>query len=264
MIPPLQYGQSPDPNSPIKTRGKNGDKTMFLSRKNAAIVAGGVILALTFCRSFTTASAQSGPTATPLPQVVLTQQAADNAAADVGNLQAERAQTQSRLDEINANIERQIAEATQAAADARNAAATQNAVEAGAAIGRLEGALAQLRESYAGKDSIISDLQSRLEQQAAQLAEQQRTIDKLTLDLQQAQRDKATTLNAYNALKSQQQTSAQNDMVSNAIWIVSVLALVSALILFGVFVIQRRRDAPDAPAAPEPIEGEYTVSDDNA
>ena len=125
----------------------------FLSRKNAALIAGGVILALTLCQCGP-AAAQSAPTPTPLPAVIATQQAADAAAAQVNALQAERAQTEARLSEINRNIEAQIVEAERAAADARNAAATQNAVEAGAAIGRLEGALAQLRTSYAGKDAL--------------------------------------------------------------------------------------------------------------
>ena len=118
----------------------------------------GVMLLIALILNSTPASAQSAPTPTPLPQVVATQQAADAAAAQVSGLQAERAQTEARLSEINRNIEAQIVEAERAAADARNAAATQNAVEAGAAIGRLEGALAQLRTSYAGKDDDHSRL----------------------------------------------------------------------------------------------------------
>jgi hypothetical protein len=220
-----------------------------------------VILALLFARP---AAAQI-TTPTPLPQVIATQQAADSAASQVNDLQAQRAQTEAQLSEINRNIEAQIAAATQAAADARNAAATQNAVEAGAAIGRLEGALAQLRDSYAGKDAIIQDLQGRIETQAAQSAEDRRTIDRTGLELRQAQQDKQNVLTAYNAVKAQQATSAQNDMVSSAIWLVSVLALVSALILFGVFVIQRRRtvviDPPPHDGA-EIIDAEC-MNDDN-
>lgn len=190
---------------------------------------------------------------TPLPQVVATQQAADNAAAQVGNLQAQRAQTEARLAEINRNIEYQIAAATQAAADARTAAATQNAVEAGAAIGRLEGALSQLKDSYAGKDAIIADLQTRLEQQAAQSAEQQRMIDSLTLQLQQAQSAKQTAVNAYNALSATQKQNQQDNTVISAIFIIAVLALVFGLVIFAVYKISRRGAVV---IEPPPAEGE--------
>src|SRR5512135_244487 len=106
-------------------------------RENMRKYSGGgvVIFALLALLLAQPAAAQVTPP-TPLPQVVATQQAANNAAAQVGDLQAQRAQTEAKLAEINRNIEYQIQAATQAAADARTAAATQNAVEAGAAVGR--------------------------------------------------------------------------------------------------------------------------------
>lgn len=208
------------------------------------------------------AAAQITPP-TPLPQVIATQQAASQAGAQVGNLQAQRANVEAQLAEINRNIEAQIAAATQAAADARTAAATQNAVEAGAAIGRLEGAIAQLKDSYAGKDSIISDTTARVEQLAAQSAEQQRTIDALTLQLQQAQTAKKTALDAYNALSETKKQNQQNDMVSNAIWLIVALAFLLAMITLAAFVIQRRRAVVvETPPAEPPLDGEYRVSDE--
>ncbi len=223
----------------------------------------GVVLFGAVCLLSASSAAAQIVTPTPLPQVVATRQAADSASAAVSDLQAQRTQTEARLAEINRNIEAQIAEAERAAADARTAAATQNAVEAGAAIGRLEGVLTQLRDSYAGKDAIISDLQSRNEQQAAQLAEQRRTIDGLALQLQQAKSDKQTTLNAYTALSAQQKTNQQNDMVSNAVWLISALSFLSALIVFAVFVIQRRRAAVVVapPAGDSVIDAEIVNAD---
>lgn len=202
------------------------------------------------------AAAQVTPP-TPLPQVIATQQAAANAGAQVGNLQAQRANLAAQLAEINRNIEYQIAAATQAAADARTAAATQNAVEAGAAIGRLEGAIAQLKDSYAGKDAIIADLQARNEQQAAQIVTDTRTIDSLNLQLQQAQTAKKMAVDAYAALSVTQKQNQQNDMVSNAIWLIVALAFLLAMINLAAFVIQRRRTVViETPPDEPPIEGE--------
>lgn len=204
-----------------------------------AVASGGVVLALLFC-SISPAAAQIAPP-TPLPQVVATQQAASTAAAQVSDLQAKRAQTEAQLAEINRNIEAQIAEAERAAADARNAAATQNAVEAGAAIGRLEGAIAQLRASYAGKDAIIGDLTARIDQLSAQVASQQRTVDGLNLQVQQAVNDKRTAISAYNAVVSQRQNNQQNDMVSNAVWLIVALAFLCGMIALTAYMVQRRR-----------------------
>lgn len=222
-------------------------------------LSGGVVFLALFA---TPAAAQVTPP-TPLPQVVATQQAASAAQNQVNDLQAQRANLAAQLVEINRNIDNQIAAATQAAADARNAAATQNAVEAGAAIGRLEGALTQLKDSYAGKDSIIADLQNRLEQQAAQIVTDTRAIDGLTLQLQQAQRDKQTAFNMRDAALAQQKANQQDSMVSNAVKLIAVLTFLFALILFAVFVIPRRRAVViETPPAEPPLEGDYSVSDE--
>lgn len=226
--------------------------------------AGGVIILALMALLMAQPAAAQIVNPTPLPQVIATQNAAGAAQNQVNDLQAQRANVQAQLAEINRNIENQIAAATQAAADARNAAATQNAVEAGAAIGRLEGAIAQLKDSYAGKDAIISDLQNRLEQQTTQSADQQRTIDGLTLQLQQAQRDKQNAVNAYNAISAQQETNQQNDMVSNAIRLIITLAFLLAMITLAAFVIQRRRAVViEPPSAEPPLDGDYTVSNDD-
>lgn len=202
-------------------------------------------------------------TPTPLPQVVATKQAADAANQQVSDLQAQRTQTEARLAEINRNIEAQIAEAERAAADARTAAATQNAVEAGAAIGRLEGALAQLRDSYAGKDAIISEQMSRIEQQATQSAADKRTIDDLTLELQQAKKDKQAALKAYDDVKTNQTTNQVNNMVGNAVLLIVALALIFAVIAFAAFVLPRRRAVmieppPDGFDKSGATDGDYT------
>ena len=97
----------------------------FLSRRNAGLAVSGAVILLLMAIS-SPAHAQGPITPTPLPQVIATQQAAQAANQQVSDLQAQRAQAEAQLAEINRNIEAQIAEAVQAAADARNAAATSN------------------------------------------------------------------------------------------------------------------------------------------
>jgi len=228
---------------------------MFLSRKIAVLLAGGGI-ALLLLSSSPAAAQIAIPT--PLSQVVATRQAAGNSSAQVGNLQAQRAQTEAKLAEINRNIEYQIAAAERAAADARVAAATQNAVEAGAAIGRLEGALAQLKDSYAGKDTLISEQTERLEQQAAQ-------IDKLNMELQQTRADKQTVVNAYNAMIAQQETSQQNDMVGNAVKLIVVLAFLFAVLAVVLYRFSQPRRAVviEPPPAEDNVIDAQIVNEDS-
>lgn len=216
--------------------------------KYIAVVVGMALFVLAATVYAAPVSAQ-GPlvTPTPLPQVQATRQAAQATANNVSNLEAERSAAQSRLNEINRNIEAQIRAAEQAAADARNAAATQNAVEAGAAIGRLEGALAQLRDSYAGKDAIIAGLSTKLGEQSAQLAEDKRTIDSLTTQLTQANKDKQTAVNAYNTATARQQESDNTALVNNAIWLIVALAFLLALIMLLVYLLTHRRNNDPAP-----------------
>ena len=78
-------------------------------------------------------------------------------------------------------------------------------------------------------------------------------------------RRKQTTLNAYNAVKAQQTTNQQNDMVNNAVVLTFGLAFLLAVIALLVYVLQHRRApvvyAPPAPPAEDVIEAEYNEGD---
>jgi uncharacterized protein (DUF3084 family) len=209
------------------------------------------------------ASAQAIITPTPLPQVQATQQAAQTAAAGVNDLQAEKAQAQARLDEINRNIEAQIAAAERAAADARTAAATQNAVEAGAAIGRLEGALDQLRASYAGKDAIINDLATRNDQQAAQIADLNRAVGNITRDNAQLKRDANSANLAYQNLKMQTEQGDRDNLLAQIVFI-GAFGLVALIIGTLVYeTIRKHRDDPPKIEHEDVIDSEAHVVEDD-
>lgn len=261
MTPLPHYGSMSIPISPEKYPGKIGRKMPIFPWKNALIASGGVGLLALLLLSAPVAAQQITPT--PIPQVVATQQAASDAAAQVNNLQAQRAQVQAQLDEINRNIEAQIAEAERAAADARTAAAAQNAVESGAAIGRLEGALDQLRASYAGKDRIVTDLTARNEQQAAQIISDTQTIDHLSAALQVAQQEKQTTLTAYYALQQQREDQATQDTILNLAKLFALIVIFVLIIAGVISVVQRKHttvvvEQPKQAEQAEIIEGEVT------
>lgn len=257
MIPPLQVGSQLDLHLSEKYPEKIGRKMPIFLWKIAIFVVGGVLL---MALSFAPADAQVIPP-TPLPQVVATQQAAGQAAAQVGNLQAQRARVEAQLAEINANIENQIREAEAATAAAKVAAATQNAVEAGAAIGRLEGALEQLKASYAGKDAIIKTLNDRIDQLTTQSAEDKRTIDKLTLQAQQAISNMARLQSDYAALKAGKSDDDKNSTIRFIFeMFVVVMFLLVILALAGERFRRRRDNENSAPPEP-PIDGQYTIDD---
>lgn len=238
--------------------------------------AGGVLIFVLCVLAIAPVSAQSGdvPTATPerafvtptpLPGPVATANAAaqikDSAQADLNTA----AQLRAQAAEIERNAAIQKQQADQAMADARAAAAAQNAAAFGEAIGRAESAIDQQQRSAAGQAVIIATLTARTEAQAS-------TIISLTNEAQALRVDKQTIGAAYTALSKQQDEHKSDGAIGN---IVVLFIFVVALVIFVAliwYVIQIRRGrftiepaAQQIPDAEPPVEGEFqTIPNDQS
>lgn len=215
---------------------------------------------LVFALSFQTAPVRAQGvfvTPTPLPAIVATANAAEQAqsAAQASRNEADRLNAQAN--EIRRNADAQSARAAQDLSDARAASAAQNAGAIGEAIGSASSQLEQLQTSVSGQAAIIATLTADKQAAASE-------IYSLTIALQQERASKRVIQDSYTALSTrfeaanlEAQKQGQSAPVVTFVFATGFFAM---LIVVIIVVLQRRESKPvDADTAQdEIIDGEVT------
>jgi hypothetical protein len=167
------------------------------------------------------AYAQSPATPTPYPAIEATRQAAQ-AQLDSARAQQQQADAMdAQAAEMRRNAEVQSQQAAQAIAEARSAAAAQNGLAYGEALGRAESDLTALRASVDGMAQINATQSATVRDLTTQKISDTLAIQDLRVRLQDAQR--VMTAQAVSLVESQQTPF--------------VPLGVGALVLIGVFVL---------------------------
>jgi hypothetical protein len=192
-------------------------------------------------------------TPTPYPQIESTRTAAQ-AQLDEANLQqAQAEQLDRQASEMRRNAEAQQAAAQQAINDTRAAAAAQNAVQVGEAIGRAESVLNQLRDTVAGQADLIATANATTRLQAQE-------IISLTNEVQFLRVDKQTITTAYAAAVNRADEAEKSSAGSSPIMWIVIVAFIGLCAVVLIVVLSRKPSIPPQDAPPL-YEGEGEVID---
>lgn len=200
-------------------------------------------------------------TPTPLPAIVDKQNAAVQAQAAANATLSQAAQMRAAAAEMERNGIAQYAQAQADITTAREAAATQNGVAAGEAIGRLGATVDEQNKTVTGQARIISTLTTDNELTARQVISLTAENESLRTQVQSLKTDKQTILDNFNATsKALDDSQRQSGAVPIVTLVIGVLfsAIVAVLL---VVVLQRRRDAPPHDDShDDAIDAEYTTT----
>lgn len=229
-----------------------------------------LVLAVTFCRMGASAAAQS-PTVTPYPGPAATATAAAQRMTQAQQQQTQGAAMKAQAEQYRARadtletqgndaISQGAAAYSAAASDAEQASADIKAQQIGAALellARLQSNLNEVKGQLDIAQNSISELKSIVNIQYS-------TIITLTEQKQQAEANVVTLRNAYTATVAQQDAAQKQSLAGYAIFVLAFVAVLSLIFVLIAQVMRNRPTNPPAQAAPAPpLEGEYTVTEDD-
>jgi len=179
------------------------------------------------------------PTPTPLPRIVATQSAAE-ARSSAAQAQIQQADAdKARADEMRRNGEAQYQQAQADIAAAHEAAATQNAVMVGEAIGRFDSDSRQQRDTNIGQAAII-------EAQYATIVSITNRLQVAENEVQFLKTDNVTIQAAYSAAVNRADEAEKSSASSSPIaWIV-ILAFMGLVAVGLIVVLSRKPSIPQA------------------
>lgn len=182
-------------------------------------------------------------TPTPLPAIATAQ---SKAYGDLSSAKAARNDAVNKAAEILHNADNQIDDAVQAISDARAAAASQNAIAIGEAIGRADANISQLRESVVGQAEIIATLSASNADVIAMIAAQSITITQQATELGRLRTDVQNYREAY-----EESQAVANQAASPVVIIASGLIFVFLIGIVIIFVIEKWRNGGAKPIRTE-------------
>jgi hypothetical protein len=190
------------------------------------------------------------PTPTPLPRTVATLTTAQQAQSAAQASLAEAARLRAQADEMERNGQAQYAQAQSDINASREAAAAQNGIATGEAIGRVESTLSQMRDTVAGQAGIIITLTNANEAQVKEIYDLKGEVQSLKIDKQ--------TINSnYEAVikrADEAQVQVKSAPVVTFVFIALFVCVCAVLI---VVVLQRRGQTG---ATPDVIDTSYNVT----